>query len=192
MTTASQIRRTILAALLAIGLGAVPAPAAAVEISWLLDNCEGGKLCPWWQVKLAPPQGWRVDEEFGKAHKTTALALMDNAKDDPVIYVASSLDRAKDTVDARVARSEEQWRKRFPDAKIERLEDVPRASGEAPFRIYRYRNPSHAKQSLEYLAWAEHTDAKGNRFFFLAGLTNGGEQVIERAKAAFYEVLKNL
>lgn len=190
MSIASRQRGALLAALLAIGLGAAPPPARAAEIAWFMSNCGTGKLCPWWQAKLTPPPGWQVDVAFGKERKTSALILKDNATDDPVIYVNTSY--GKETVDARIARSEEHWRERQPDVRIERLEDVARASGETPFRLYRYRNPSHASQPIEYLAWADHTDAKGNHFVFMAVLTNAPEQVIEREKAAFLEVLKRL
>jgi hypothetical protein len=175
---------------LALLLASAAAPVQAADIAWLMSNCESGKLCPWWQVKLTPPPSWRIDAAFGKARKTSALILKDNATDDPVIYVNTSY--GKETVDARIARSEEHWRERQPDVRIERLDDVARASGETPFRVYRYRNPSHANQPLEYLAWADHTDAKGNHFVFMAVLTNASEKVIEREKAAFLQVLKRL
>lgn len=179
-------------ALLALSLASVGAPAQAAEIAWLMSNCEGGKLCPWWQVKLAPPKGWKIDENFGKARKSSVLMLANNAAADPLIYVNTSYNGAKDNLDARIARSEADWRERQPDVQIERLPDLARASGEAPFRLYRYRNPSNPRQPLEYVGWAEHVDAKGNRFVFIAGLSHANEQVIEREKAAFLQVLKGL
>ena len=177
---------------LALLLASAAAPVQAADIAWLMSNCESGKLCPWWQVKLSPPKGWKVDEKFGKARKSSVLMLTDNAAADPLIYVNTSYNGAKESLDVRIARSEADWRERQPDVQIERLPDLPRASGEAPFRLYRYRNPSNARQPLEYVGWAEHVDAKGNHFVFIGGLSHADEKVIEREKAAFLQVLKRL
>mgnify|MGYP001175523311 CR=1 FL=1 len=184
-----------IAAVLA-GLWALTSNAQAVEIRRLMDICQPGKMCPWFQVNATIPKGWAVDENYGRQNKLLVL-LPQTAKGTPntkakmMMYVRTTLVLDTRTLDEYIQTAESRWRAISPDVRIERLEDIPRANGAPASRQYRYENPGNPRQPVEYVGFVEQIEADGQRFVLNPVLT-GVEATKEEARAAFMDMLKAL
>ena len=69
---------------------------------------------------------------------------------------------------------------------------APRADGEAPFKLFLYRNPDKPKQAFETIAYGFAIQPNGERYFLTVVDTAADEAAIDRSNDAFLAVLKEL
>jgi hypothetical protein len=170
------------------------APAQAVDVKRFMETCEGNRLCPWFLAVTAPPAGWRIDEDFGRRNRMLAL-LPDKEKlgpRDPLIYVRTTFNGDDRSLDVQAANSNQRWREAAGKVEIERLPDIARKAGAGVWQVYRYRNFDRPRQAYELLAFGEHGDSGGQKFFYMVALSGAQRDIIDAAETAWREVLDNL
>ena len=173
---------------------ALAAGGASAEVKKLMTMCPGQKLCPWFQSTATPPEGWVEDKNAGAQNHVTILLPDKDDLDfnDPMIYVQTSYEPGTDTLDAIIAVNQAQWRKQEPKGSITPIGTAPRADGEAPFKLFLYRNPDKPKQAFETIAYGFAIQPNGERYFLTVVDTAADEAAIDRSNDAFLAVLKEL
>ena len=122
---------------------------AHAEVQKFIADC-GGKLCPYYQISLTPPQGWVLDARATWHNKIQMMVPngTDFGSAPALIYVQVFYHRDKSQTLADFARvSNERWRARVKDAKITELPAVERANGKPGFLRFAFENPSKAQQA---------------------------------------------
>src|SRR5262249_24585519 len=96
-------------------------------------------------------------------------------------------------LDKYVAVAQERWKKHLPDSTIEALPDRER-NGKPTFKVYLYKNPSQTDQAFELTGFTKDVDEANpqNTFFFQIVLSSPSMAELEKAKAAFYDVLDRM
>ena len=113
----------------AIIIASTAMPAAA-EIEKFMNQCDG-KLCAFFRVSITVPDGWVEDKEATDYFKVQML-LPKNVEFDKApakIYAMARYNRNKQPISDFLPDSIKDWRSRAKDAKITRLEDLPRGNG---------------------------------------------------------------
>lgn len=170
-------------------------PGAAAELkgyAWVCGEDKGAKrLCHWHKTVVAPPKGWIENEAWTQRYKAVVMFPKDGqSTSDPIMYVrAHSGDGATD-IDGYIKVAQERWQKKLPDSTIEPLADLTR-KGRPTFKVFLYRNPSQPDQAFELTAFTKDVskDYPDQSFFFQVVLAAPSMAKLEKAKAAFYDVL---
>ena len=122
----------LIATAIIIASTAIPATA---EIEKFMNQCDG-KLCAFFRVSITVPDGWVEDKEATDYFKVQML-LPKNVEFDKApakIYAMARYNRNKQPISDFLPDSIKDWRSRAKDAKITRLEDLPRGNGSRRFR----------------------------------------------------------
>lgn len=168
------------------------AGAARAEVNKLVIDC-GGKLCPYYQINLTPPDGWVLDARATWHNKVQMMVPKgtDFATAPALIYVQVFYHRDKGQTLAEFARtSNERWRAQFKDAKITELPSVPRVNGKPGFLRFAFANPSKAQQAYELGAFGFDTDRDGNEFVLDVLMTGADKAALDRAKKDYVAFLQ--
>ncbi len=188
-------RRLGAASLLVLVLAAFgTAGGASAEVKKLMSMCPGQKLCAWFQSTAAPPKGWVEDKDAGaQNHLTILLPDKDDVDfNDPMIYVQTSYEPGTATLEAIIAVNQAQWRSEEPKGSIAPIGTAPRAGGEAPFKLFLYRNPDKPKQAFEAIAYGFTTTPNGERYFLTVVDTAANQAAIDKSSDDFHAVLRGL
>jgi hypothetical protein len=139
----------------AAALASLASPLASAEIQKMMLVCQSGKLCPWFQARVAPPKGWVEDKDAGAKHFVEMFLpdKKDVGESDPLIYVQTSYHRDQQTLAENVKMNQDLWRKSEPKVRVTALPSVPRGAGKEPFQVFLYENPSHPEQAFEKMAY---------------------------------------
>jgi hypothetical protein len=186
------MRRFRLTAIALAGALLAFAGAARAEVLKFIDTC-GGKLCPYYQLVLTPPQGWVIDEQATKQKKVQILVPKgtDFGSAPALIYVQVFYHANKQQSLADFARvSNERWRAHVKDAKVTELAAVPRANGKPGYLRFAFENPSRAQQAHEIGAFGIDADKDGNEFVLDVVITAGSKQDLDRADKDYVAFLK--
>jgi hypothetical protein len=177
-------------ALAAVGI----AGGASAEVKKQMSMCPGQKLCAWYLSTVSPPKGWVEDKDAGERNHVTLLLPDKDDVDvnDPMIYVQTSYEPGADTLEAIIAVNQAQWRKQEAKGSITPIGTAPRASGEAPFKLFLYRNPDQPKQAFETIAYGFTTLPNGERYFLTVVDTAANKAAIDKSADDFLAVLKGL
>ncbi len=179
---------------LALGAHAAAGPVAAADVKRFIEPCGSGKLCPWFQADIPAPAGFRVDPDFSRGNRLLAF-FPDRAKlgpDDPLIYIRTSYNDDNRNLDTQASTSNARWKEMVKDAKVERLADIERADGKGKWQIFRYTNPSRPRQAHEMLAFGEHVEASGQKFFYMVTISAANETAVNAALPAWKGILGKL
>ncbi len=151
-------------------------------------------MCFWHKAVVAAPKGWTEDEAWTQRYR--ALTLFPNGrktKNDPMMYVRAHHGDKELSIEQYVAVAQERWKKRVPDSTIEPQPDLVRA-GKPTLKVFLYKNPSVPEQAFELTAFMKDVDQANPKetYFFQAVLVSPSMSELEKAKAAFYDLLGRL
>jgi hypothetical protein len=169
----------------------LPLAPAVAQIEKVLRICEG-KLCPFFRAPIKVPDGWQDDEAASRRNNVTMLIPKGKTfgSAEAIIYVAVRVNTDKEPLSTLVAREQDGWKKRVPDATITRLPDVPRGDEKGAFVQYRYEAPSLKSQGFERVATTTDTDNDGNDFMVAIVVTALNKQALDAAETAFLSILR--
>jgi hypothetical protein len=175
-----------IAIVLALGLLAAPAQA---EIEKFMFSCDG-KLCPFFRVSVTIPDGWVEDKEATNYFKAVMLLPKDAEFDKaPVkIYAVARYNKNKLPLADFIPDSIKDWKSRAKDAKIVKLEDYPRPSGQR-FVRYQFDARSLKEQGYELQAVTKDMDKDGNEFVVTITLSANSLEARKAAEAAYKAIL---
>lgn len=190
-------RSTIAATLISSALISFPllgGPASAARLQGHLEMCENQRLCPWYEAQVMPPQGWVTDKEWTGRYK--AVMMFPGGRKDKstsLMYVRAHQGEPALTLEDYIKGAQQKWSQRNKDSKIEKVDDLAR-EGKPTISVYYYRNPSVADQGYELTAFMKDTspDYKDATFFFQIVLSAPSKKELDKARPAFFELLKGL
>jgi len=172
--------------LVAFGLLAAPARA---EVEKIMFNCDG-KLCPFLRASVTVPEGWVEDKDATSYFKAVMLLPQgsDFDKAPAKIYAVALYNRDKRPVADFIPDSIKEWKSRAKDAKIVKLEDYPRPSGQR-FVRYQFDARSLKEQGYELYAVTKDRDKDGNEFTVTITLSANSLEARKAAEAAYKAIL---
>ena len=179
--------------LIAVALGAAffAAPAQA-EVQKFMNTCDG-KLCPYYQLVLTPPDGWAVDQDATKKNKVQIMVPKGKtyANAPALIYVQVFYHRDKQqTLENFAEVSNGRWQAQVKDAKVTGLPAVARANGKPGFLRFTFENPSKKQQAYELGAFGIDGDKDGNEFVLNVVMTGADKAALDRAEKDYIAFLK--
>ena len=187
-------RRLLGAAVLGTPLALGHGVQAASLKGYATPCSEKKEICTWHKAVVAPPKGWSEDEAWTQRYRAMVMFPNGNrSKSKPVMYVRAHAGDPKLELGEYIGVAQQRWKQRVPDTTIEPLADVVR-SGKPTLKVFLYRNPSQRDQAFELTAFAKDTDAEHpeSTYFFQIVLSAPSMDALEKAKAAFYDVLARL
>jgi hypothetical protein len=179
--------------LIAAALGtALVTSAAQAEVQKFMNTCDG-RLCPYYQIVLTPPEGWTVDQAATKKNRVQIMVPKGKtyANAPALIYVQVFYHRDKQqTLENFAEASNGRWQGHVKDAKVSALPAVARANGKPGFLRFAFENPSKKQQPYEFGAFGVDTDADGNEFVLDVVMTGGDKAALDRAEKDYIAFLK--
>jgi hypothetical protein len=176
---------------LALGTVLVAAPAQA-EVRKFMNTCDG-KLCPYYELALTPPDGWTLDRDASKKNKVQIMVPKGKnyANAPALIYVQVFYHRDKQqTLENFAEVSNGRWQAHVKDAKVTELAAVARANGKPGFLRFAFENPSKKQQAYELGAFGIDGDSDGNEFVLDVVMTGGDKAALDRAEKDYIAFLK--
>ncbi len=171
------------------------APATeAAKLQGFAWMCQEKQLCHWHKAIVAPPKGWSEDESWTTRYKSMVMFPNgDKSRSKPVMYVRAHAGEADLPIENYASVAQVRWKKNLPDTTIEALPDFPRA-GKPTIKVFLYKNPSQPDQAFELTAFLKDTDEANPKqhYFFQVVLSAPNRAQLDKAKSAFYDVLKRL
>ena len=178
---------------IAVALGAVLfAASAQAEVQKFMNTCDG-KLCPYYQLVLTPPDGWVIDQIATNKNKVQIMVPKGKTYGNApaLIYVQVFYHRDKQqTLENFAEVSNGRWRESVKDAKITALPAVARANGKPGFLRFAFENPSKKQQAYEVGAFGVDGDTDGNEFVLDVVMTGGDKAALDRAEKDYIAFLK--
>jgi hypothetical protein len=173
---------------------AAASPSQAAKLKGYMEICAGNKICPWYAADFTPPAGWLADEKWTQRyHAVFMFPGGDQSTSVPVMYVRAHPGDGGLSIESYIKGAQDRWKSKVRDAGIEQLDDLTR-EGKPGFKVYLYRNASAKDQGYELTAFMKDigTDHPNQTFYFQVVLSSPSMEELEKAKPAFYEVLKGL
>jgi hypothetical protein len=165
---------------------------ARADVKKFMNTCDG-KLCPYYQLALTPPDGWVVDTEATKQNKVQIMVPKGTnyATAPALIYVQVFYHPNKQQRLADFASvSNGRWQSHVKDAKVSELPAVARANGKPGYLRFAFENPSKKQQAYELGAFGVDSDKDGNEFVLDVVMTGGDKTALDRANEAYIAFLK--
>jgi hypothetical protein len=173
-------------------VGLLLALPAHAEIEKFMNLCDH-KMCGFFRASITLPDGWVEDKEATKYFNSQFLLPkgidFDNAK--AKIYVVVRYNRNKQPISDFVPDAVADWRSRAKDAKITRLEDLPRGDGKPVFERRLFEAKSLKEQGYELQSVTTDGDKDGNKFIVTITLSANSREAFEAAEPAYLAILRN-
>ena len=106
------------------------------------------------------------------------------------IYAMARYNRNKQPISDFLPDSIKDWRGRAKDAKITRLDDLPRGDGKAPFVRNQFEARSLKEQGYELQAVTTDGDKDGNEFIVTITLSADSRDALKSAEPAYLAILR--
>ena len=165
------------------------APARS-EIEKFLIPCEG-KICPFFRASVTPPDGWVEDKEATNYFKAVFMLPRGVSFDDAPakIYAIAVVNREKKPISVFLPDTIKDWKSRSKDAKITRLDDLPR-SGKPAFIRHQFEAPRLKEQGFELQAVTTDGDKDGNEFIVTITVSANSRAALRKAEPAYRAILE--
>jgi len=165
-------------------------PPARSEIQKLLMQCEG-KLCPFFRASITAPDGWVEDKEATNYFKAVFLLPSGKSFDGAPakIYAVAVFNPEKKPIDVFLPDAIKDWKSRSKDAKVTRLDDLPRA-GKPAFIRHQFEAPRLKEQGFELQAVTTDADKDGNEFIVTITVSANSRAALKTAEPAYRAVLE--
>lgn len=169
----------------------VAASPARAEIEKILNRCDQ-KLCPFFRASITVPDGWVEDQEATRYFNSQFLLPkgLDFDAAQAKIYVAVRYNRNKQPIADFVPDAIADWKSRAKDAKIARLEDLPRGDGKPVFERRQFEAKSLKEQGYELQSVTTDRDNDGNAFIVTITLSANSRKALEAAEPAYLAILR--
>ncbi len=157
-----------------------------------MNTCDG-KLCPFYQLVLTPPDGWVIDKDAAKKNKVQIMVPKGKtfANAPALIYVQVFYHADKQQSLANFAGvSNGRWRAAVKDAKVSELPTIGRANGKPGYLRFAFENPSKTQQAYEVGAFGIDSDKDGNEFVLDVVMTGAEKAALDRAEKDYIAFLK--
>lgn len=172
-------------------IGLLMAPPAHAEIEKFMHLCDQ-KMCPFFRASITLPDGWVEDQEATRYFNSQFLLPkgLDFDAAQAKIYVAVRYNRNKQPIADFIPDAISDWRSRAKDAKITRLEDLPRGDGKPAFERRQFEAKSLKEQGHELQAVTTDGDNDGNAFIVTITLSANSRQALQAAEPAYLAILQ--
>jgi hypothetical protein len=175
------------AAVLIFGAGLVRA-----EVKKFAIDC-GGRICPYYQLVLTPPDGWVIEKSATDRNKLQIMVPKgtDFGTAPALIYVQVFYHTNKQQTLADFARvSNERWLATVKDAKISELPAVNRANAKPGFLRFAFENPGNKQQAYEVGSFGIDSDMDGNEFVLDVVMSGADKAALDHADKDYVAFLK--
>lgn len=165
------------------------APARS-EIEKLLMPC-ANKICPFFRASVTAPDGWVEDKEATNYFKAVFILPNGMSFDDAPakIYAVAVSNREKKPISVFLPNAIKDWKSRSKDAKITRLDDLPRA-GKPAFIRHQFEAPRLKEQGFELQAVTTDGDKDGNDFIVTITVSANSRDALKKAEPAYRAILE--
>ena len=169
----------------------VAASPAHAEIEKILNQCDQ-KLCPFFRASVTLPDGWVEDPEATRYFNSQFLLPqgVDFDAAQAKIYVAVRYNRNKQPIADFIPGAISDWKSRAKDAKITRLENLPRSDGKPVFERRQFEAKSLKQQGYELQSVTTDRDNDGNDFIVTITLSANSRKALEAAEPAYLAILQ--
>ena len=170
--------------------GLVLAQPANAEIEKFMNPCDR-KICAFFRASITVPVGWVEDKEATRYFNSQFLlpSGVDFDRAQAKIYVVVRYNRTKQPIAAFVPDALADWRSRAKDAKITRLEDLPRGNGKPAFERRQFEARSLREQGYELQSVTTDGDKDGNEFIVTITLSANSRKALEAAEPSYLAIL---
>jgi hypothetical protein len=163
---------------------------AHAEIEKFMNQCDQ-KMCAFFRALITVPDGWVEDKEATRYFNAQFLLPkgvdFDGAQ--AKIYVVVRYNRNKQPISDFVPDAIADWRSRAKDAKITRLENLPRGRGKPAFERRQFEAESLKEQGYELQAVTIDGDKDGNEFIVTITLSANSRDALQAAEPAYLAIL---
>ena len=165
------------------------APARS-EIEKLLMPCQG-KICPFFRASVTAPDGWVEDKEATNYFKAVFMLPSGTSFDyaPAKIYAVAVSNREKKPISVFLPNAIKDWKSRSKDAKITRLDDLPRP-GKPAFLRHQFEAPRLKEQGFELQAVTTDGDKDGNEFIVTITVSANSRDALKKAEPAYRAILE--
>jgi hypothetical protein len=183
----NAVRRIAILALLGLTFAAT---AARADVEKFLKQCDG-KMCPFFRASVTIPDGWVEDEEATDYFKAVFM-LPKGVEFDAApakIYAIARYNHDKKPAATFIPAALKDWKGRAKDAKITKLDDLPRA-GKAPFMRHQFEARRLKEQGYELQAVTSDSDKDGNEYVITITLSANTPAALKAAEPAYRAILE--
>lgn len=165
---------------------------AQAEIDKFMNACGPNKMCAFFRASVTLPDGWVEDKEATEYFNSQFLLPQGVGfeRAQAKIYVVVRYNRAKQPIADFVPDAVADWRSRAKDAKITRLQDLPRGAGKPAFERRQFEAKSLREQGYELQSVTADGDKDGNAFIVTITLSANSRQALEAAEPAYLAILR--
>jgi multidrug efflux pump subunit AcrB len=172
-------------------IGLLAAAPAHAEIEKFMHVCDQ-KICPFFRASITLPDGWVEDPDATRYFN--AQFLLPKGRDfdaaQAKIDVVGKYNRNKKPIADFVPDAIADWQSRAKDAKITRLEDLPRGDGKPVFERRQFEAKSLKEQSYELQSVTTDRDNDGNEFIVTITLSANSRKALQAAQPAYLAILQ--
>jgi len=172
-------------------VGLLSALPASAEIQKFMNPCDR-KMCAFFRASITLPDGWVEDKEATKYFNSQFLLPkgVDFDSAQARIYVVVRFNRNKQPISDFMPDAIADWRSRARDAKITRLEDLPRGDGKPVFERRQFEAKSLKEQGYELQSVTTDGDKDGNEFIVTITLSANSRAALQAAEPAYLAILR--
>jgi len=165
------------------------APATA-EIAKFMNPCDG-KMCAFFRASIVTPDGWVEDKDSTKYFNAQFLLPkgVDFDKAQAKIYVVVRYNRDRQPISDFIPDAIADWQSRAQDAKITKLDDLPRGDGKPVFERHAFEAPSLKEQGYELQAVTTDDDKDGNQFVVTITASANSLEALKAAEPSYLAIL---
>lgn len=157
-----------------------------------MNPCDHNKMCAFFRASITVPDGWVEDKEatayFNAQFLLPKDVEFDNAQ--AKIYVIVRYNRNKQPIADFIPDTIADWRSRAKDARVTRLEDLPRGDGKPAFERRQFEAKSLKEQGYELQAVTTDGDKDGNAFIVTIALSANSRDALQAAEPAYLAILR--
>ena len=178
-----------IAGLILLGL-TFAATTARADVEKILKQCDG-QLCPFFRASVSIPDGWVEDHEATDYFKAVFMLPKGVEFDDAPakIYAIARYNHDKKPAATFSPAALKDWKGRAKDAKITKLDDLPR-TGKAPFMRHRFEARRLKEQGYELQAVTSDSDKDGNEYVITITLSANTPAALKAAEPAYRAILE--
>lgn len=157
-----------------------------------MNPCDHNKMCAFFRASITVPDGWVEDKEatayFNAQFLLPKDVEFDNAQ--AKIYVIVRYNRNKQPIADFIPDAIADWQSRAKDARVTRLEDLPRGDGKPAFERRQFEAKSLKEQGYELQAVTTDGDKDGNAFIVTIALSANSRDALQAAEPAYLAILR--
>lgn len=164
---------------------------ATADIEKIMNQCDN-KLCPFFRASITIPPGWTEDKEATRYFNLQFLLPVGVAfeKAPAKIYVVVRYNRNRQPISDFIPEGIADWKGRAKDAKITKLDDLPRGEGKPAFERRQFEAASLKEQGYELQAITADGDKDGNQFVVSIMLSANSPAALKAAEPAYRAILE--